>query len=93
MADIELVIKIDENIYRRITSGFAYGSDVFLFADLFKKGVILPKNHGDLVDRNSFEYLKTCHDVQWDGLDLCRAIKKIKNSAPTIIERSKDGSD
>lgn len=48
MADIELVIKISEEDYKRGT----------VMASAIRNGKPLPKGHGDLVDRNDLKYEK-----------------------------------
>ena len=49
---VELVIKIDENFYKTIKDNKSnlYGGRVY---EMIRKGIPLPKEHGDLVDRDS----------------------------------------
>ena len=49
MADIELVIKIDEQTYNEIKDGF-YDNNVRTMAIAIGNGTPLPKGHGELVD-------------------------------------------
>ena len=51
MADIELVIKINEDDVHRIVSGFTNEDDIILFANLLNNGTPLPKR---LVDADKF---------------------------------------
>lgn len=50
MADIELVIKIPEETYEY----WKEHKYEYVFAEAIAKGVILPKGHGDLIDRKEF---------------------------------------
>ncbi len=86
MADIELVIKTDENTYHRIISGFANEDDSVLFENLFKNGVILPKGHGKLIDTNNLRrsFISWSKVVQGNFTD--SDIASIVTHSPTIIE-------
>ena len=68
MADIDLVIKIPEDLYYAI-----------------KNGIVLPKGHGDLIDRQSLIN---------NGIErgFCDWYDEIKY-APTIIEADKTESE
>ena len=94
---IELVIKLKEVEYGHIVK-----SDKTIFADTaskeammyaIKNGTSLPKGHGELIDRNKIEYLKAIHDAKYGHISWSDAIKKIKHSAPTIIEADKEGDE
>ncbi len=59
MADIELVVKIDEEIYTHFCQRYKYQdtNDIGLSESTkvgvaIKNGTLLPKGHGDLIDRN-----------------------------------------
>ena len=95
MADIELVIKIPEEMYKAIGNG-ANGFSNYLHIAT-RLGTPLPKGHGDLKDVSKFVY-----DCDYDGCDkICycdncifhiikeRSIKE----APTIIEADKTESE
>ncbi len=49
---MEIVININENIYHRFVNGFANEDDAYLIEQLFKTGKVLPKGHGELIDKN-----------------------------------------
>lgn len=51
MADVELVIKIPEEIYIYLRNGGNIGASL-LIENAIKNGTPLPKGHGDLIDRN-----------------------------------------
>ena len=66
MADIELVIKIDEDDYRIMQHNIAVNNPLCPLSqeEMVSKvanGVPLPKGHGDLIDRS--ELLKTSIDI------------------------------
>lgn len=52
MADIELVIKIDEEMYKWVNDVNKFFGDYGTsdFIDLVKNGTPLPKGHGNLID-------------------------------------------
>jgi len=60
MADIELIIKIPEEVYEEIKNGvdieIHYGEHIVVkdtwASEIIKNGTPLPKGHGDLIDRN-----------------------------------------
>ena len=51
---------------------------------------VLPKGHGELIERDKIEYLKAIHDAKYGHISWSEAIKRIKYSAPTIIEADKE---
>lgn len=66
MADIELVIKIDEDDYRIMQHNIAVNNPLCPLSQeemvsRVANGVPLPKGHGDLIDRS--ELLKTPMDI------------------------------
>lgn len=90
MADIELVIKIPEEAYKWIRNevyDYSYLRQIILG---ICKGTPLPKGHGRIVDISKIEYLKALHDAKYGEIPWSEAIKRIKNSAPTIIEADKE---
>lgn len=83
MANIELVIKIDEEDYKIMRHNIAVNNPLCPLSqeEMVSKvanGVPLPKGHGDLIDRKDVS-LWTAHLV--DGIFIC--------DAPTIIEADK----
>lgn len=86
MADIELVIKIDEETYKDIKNGKVYSSmrDVPQESVLaIQNGTPLPKGHGRLGD------LDRLYDVFKRNIVSADAFKDLFNHAPTIIEADK----
>lgn len=86
MADIELLIKIPEYRYNRCRANLDTLDMYEALADAVRKGKVLPKGHGRLIDVNklhnceckgNFSECDTCLDD-----DLCNLV----NDAPTIIE-------
>lgn len=90
MADIEVVIKIPEEVYKDIMihnrelreSGKSY----YYFEGVIKNGTPLPKGHGDLKDMGNLQYVfdLTREDPIYSGKDIVRAI--------AIIVWLKDGT-
>ena len=85
---MQIVIEISEEEYQRAKENKYIFPPCEVYQAI-RNGIPLPKYHGDLVDRNSFEYLKAIHDaihgeIAWSG-----ALQKIRDSAPTIIPATK----
>lgn len=84
MADIELVIKMDEDTYKDIKKGKVYSSmrDVPQESVLaIANGIPLPKGHGDLIDRK----MLMDNGYQMEPVEMWYGIKY----ADTIIEADK----
>ena len=87
MADIELVIKIDEETYKNIQSeNFWLDSGLTLSNayDFIKNGTPLPKGHGDLIDRG--ELLKEPMDTANYPSNYVRIAKAIIEADEEAIE-------
>ena len=93
MADIELVIKIPEEIYNRF--GYEYSEENLIskytndaILEAFCNGTPLPKGHGDLIDRN--DLLKHYDNTTYHNGIEERKIHFVQigyvNDAPIIIE-------
>lgn len=84
MADIELVIKINENIWERICDSQSVPDmlniDIVNGLNAIKKGTPLPKGHGALVDRS--EVIKSLFDYHNGKKTLGQCIEDVQ----TIIE-------
>lgn len=88
MADIELVVKIDESTYYRFINGFADEDDSVLIENLFKNGTPLPKGHGRLIDADALDISGKFNGVCLSAKPLWIA-ENIIRCAPTIIEADK----
>lgn len=82
MAEIELVIKIDEDYYEIIKHGVEDGSDYKPWT-LLAHGTPLPKGHGRLIDA----------DVLADGFEDNYEFCEVVNATPTIIEADKESEE
>lgn len=96
MADIELVIKIPENTYRRIQ---ALARDDYFEHDIcgnsmkrIANGIPLKRGHGDLIDRDNLlvDSYYTC-DLSGDEINIVD-VMTVK-MADAIIEADKEQSD
>jgi hypothetical protein len=96
MADIELVIKIPEWVYKRAQEMPSVWSDSVWSG--IKNGTPLPKGHGRLIDANKF--LKdneaytgwVLNSSDWGGENAYKdALEDLVNEAPTIIEADREG--
>lgn len=52
MANIEIVIKIPEEVKNRLCFGVTYPKDIQVICEALNNGTPIPKGHGDLVDRD-----------------------------------------
>lgn len=89
---MQIVIDIDEKIYNEymnLATGRIPTYKACDIAWILKNGTILPKGHGELIDRDKIEYLKAIHDAKYGHISWIDAIEKIKHSAPTIVEADK----
>ena len=92
---MKLIIDIDENLYIRLfDNGVDNYDDAVDMAKAIRKGTLLPKGHGRLIDAD-----KTiskicgnscgCHFEECGHDEPCFSVTRIK-SAPTIIEADKE---
>lgn len=96
MADIELVIKIPEELYKKQLESNWTGNCVI--HDAIVNGTPLPKGHGDLIDRS-----KLILDYDWNEYETDTGQLVILgyqaysdtqiDNAPTIIEADKKSED
>ena len=83
MADIELVIKIPEEMYQNVLNGTYCGT---LYEEL-KNGTPLPKGHGRLI--NESEVIKSLFDFT----NCKKSIGMCIDNVPTIIEADKETAE
>lgn len=80
---MQIVIEIDEEIYKGLfdTREITGGECAWLLSAV-QNGTPLPKNHGDLIDRDELEL-----DTEWDAYydAYCSYSQMQINNAPTII--------
>lgn len=96
MADIELVIKIPEEMYKWVNDVNKFFGDYGTsdFIDLVKNGTPLPKGHGDLKDADAM-INKLCTDEanEFFGRVTCAEIMDFIGDEKTIIEADKEQED
>ena len=93
MADIELVIKIPEDVYTRlfdngIQDNEIAADDVCEIARAIRLGTPLPKGHGRLIDERQVVAALVYHDFLKDNVK-CGDVTKILDMT-TIIEADKE---
>ena len=88
MADIELVIKIPENVYKNIQSldwkNIGRWSSEELKA--IHNGTQLPKGHGKLIDARAFSGEMFCEADLTDAHTCYDSIQRLLEKEPTVIE-------
>ena len=85
MASIELVIKIPEEIYKAShIIDVKYEDTIQIPLEVIKKGIPLPKGHGDLIDRK--ELLK-------QPMDKANYPSNYVQIAPTIIKADEESEE
>ena len=97
MVDIELVVKIPEDVYkdimihnREMREG---GKSAYYFEGLIQNGILIPKGHGDLKDMGNLQYVfdLTRENPIYSGKDIERAIKSMRSIIESDkIERGED---
>ena len=85
MADIKLVIKIPEEIYKSSQILDVKHEDVIQIPlEVIANGTPLPKGHGRLIDADALTYRQTHHGNYYTPFELID--RNRLNNAPTIIE-------
>lgn len=89
MADIELVIKISEEMYKWVNDVNKFFADYGLsdFIDLVENGTPLPKGHGRLIDGDRFDVI-TLQGKSDEFIDGVMWVLQQIDNAPTILEAS-----
>lgn len=87
MADIELVIKIPEENYKKDNLIHFFGCYSEKLDEVIKNGTPLPKGHGAIKDVSQIE-IPMCEDRAYE-----RWVQVAIDSAPTIIKASKEQED
>ena len=82
MADIELVIKIPEKVYKSILDINALGCGVSDIKNIIRNGTPLPKCHGRLIDADALNFNADYNEPLISKRDF--------DFAPTIIEADKE---
>lgn len=97
MKEVELVIKIPEEIYKRILPYRDFpvisnlANDFSEITHAIANGVPLPKGHGRLVDANEID--NNIYDLT-RGMDLNYGqISEVVDTAPTIIDADRSEGD
>ena len=91
MTDIvEVVIRIPKDIYNNAVNDLLCGNELLVFA--VKDGIVLPENHGRLIDADKMKgELLYSHDIgaeiELNGTE--EVINYIFNNALTVIEADK----
>lgn len=89
MADIELVVKVPEEIYKDLMAYYRERPNDFKSANYFERLVLngkpIPKGHGDLIDRRELKK-EVYTTTEWNG-DIHRIIYEASiDDAKPIIE-------
>lgn len=88
MADIELVVKIPEEMYNHIKNGGNIGASL-LIENAIKNGTPLPKGHGRLIDADELKKYYP-HDADWEyPVSTNEYVNETIDDAQTIIEADK----
>ena len=90
MSDVELVIKIPEEVKNRLCFGVTYSKDIQVVCEALNDGTPLPKGHGRIGDLDALR----CENADFDTYnDYCTMFDEIE-AAETIIEADKgDGGN
>lgn len=89
---MQIVIDIDENVFTRLfangTEDYAIvNDDLFAIVKAIRKGTLLPKEHGELINRS--KVIKSLFDY-YNGK---KTIGQCIDDVPTIIKADKENRD
>ena len=92
MADIELVIKMPEEMYNWVNdvNKFSNNYGTSDFIDLVKNGTPLPKGHGRLIDTDDLDITTITTDDYSGNEVLDVVLKEDVDNASTLIEADKE---
>ena len=91
MADIELVVKIPEEIYKASQIiDVKYEDVVQIPLEVIANGTPLPKGHGRLIDADDLDITTITTDDYSGNEVLDIVLKEDVDNAPTIIEADKE---
>ena len=93
MADIEVMIKIPEEIYNMVMNTGTFGCYRFNTAKAIKNGTPLPKNHGRLIDANALKENYCDSNVYTNERGFWFYRVKDIIDAPTVVEADKESTD
>ena len=92
MAEIELVIKIDESkLWSLKNEPIKENFNIYELASYIDKGVALPKGHGRLIDADA--YYTDIKNHYFDNATVIRCTEIGLNNALTIIKADKEGDE
>ena len=90
---MQIVIDIDENLYTRLfDNGVDNYDDAEDMAKAIRKGIPIPKGHGDLIDRNDLLADSYCID-DWGGNEVNIVDVMTVKMADAIIEADKESEN
>lgn len=82
---MQIVIDIDNNLYTRLfDNGDEYVADMRRACVAIRKGIVLPKGHGRLIDADELKKTAYSSTAFTSVVDVCDI-----DDAPTIIEADK----
>lgn len=85
---IELVIRLSEDDYKMLATGYATPTRVDNLLCSVVNGTPLPKGHGALIDKKDIDANCIPYHTDYDG-SWCYRLYDIENNVPTIIEADK----
>lgn len=92
MSDIEIVIKLDEDVKNRLCFGVTYTQDIQKLCEALNNGTILPKGHGKLkdVDKLTLDVFE-CEEENWMWTNITKSgySKEQVESLETVLEADK----
>ena len=89
---MKLIIEITEPVYNRIINNITVLNDMIPIEGSIRRGIVLPKGHGDLVDIGGCDrrlFYKQCGG--WDSLITVKAAFDMLKALPVVIEADKEG--
>ncbi len=94
MANVELVIKIPEEVKNRLCFGVTYQKDIQTVCEALQNSTPLPKGHGVLKDIDAMiNKLCTQEASEFFGSTTCAEILDFIDDEKPIVEADKEGSE
>ena len=92
---MQIVIDIDEDIYEHAKNKSEDSRDEGTAMRAIEKGVILPKNHGRLIDAGALdkEVISHVHSGDAESPKDCAKFSMMIITAPTIVGADKEETD
>ena len=88
METVEVLIRIPKRDFEELQSNYVWWGK---HGEYIKKGTVLPKGHGRLIDADKYKFDNEDGFCIGFGDDAMNVFKRSVDNTPTVIEADKDG--